>query len=312
MKPSRIILLVVALVAGLLAAYLVMRGGDSEPVVVTDVVQETRSQILVATAPIGVGERLSPTTVTWQDWPEGAVRPEYVNIATSPNALEEITGSVARFEFFAGEPIRSEKLVHSDQGYLSAVLEEGMRGVSINVTAASGAGGFIIPNDRVDVVVTVPMDGREVSKTIIENVKVLAIGTRLGEVGTTGGAPDPANPQSQVFTDATIATLELDPVQAEVVINAAAVGEISLALRSVVDFNAPTTDVRNNGTNQPIRVIRAGEEASIVASSMQQQQPQTPAPVTPEVSVTSTTPAESQPIVPSNPPSLPAPAVQLQ
>jgi pilus assembly protein CpaB len=115
-----------------------------------------------------------------------------------------------------------------------------------------------------------------------------------------------------VFTDATIATLELDPVQAEVVINAAAVGEISLALRSVVDFNAPTTDVRNNGTNQPIRVIRAGEEASIVASSMQQQQPQTPAPVTPEVSVTSTTPAESQPIVPSNPPSLPAPAVQLQ
>ena len=118
MKPARIILLLVALVAGGLAAFLVTRGGRPAPqqVVQTEVVQEAKTQILVAKAPIGVGERLSTASLEWQDWPEGAVRPEYVTIAVMPDAPAELTGAVARFEFFPGEPIREAKLVRADQG----------------------------------------------------------------------------------------------------------------------------------------------------------------------------------------------------
>ena len=125
MKPARIILLVIALVAGGLAAFLVTRGGRPapKPEVVTEVVQEQKTQVLVAKAQIGVGERLNPDLLEWMDWPEGAVQPDYVTIANMPDAPTELTAAVARFEFFPGESIRDAKLVRSNQGYLSAVLK---------------------------------------------------------------------------------------------------------------------------------------------------------------------------------------------
>src|SRR5690554_3216853 len=155
MRPARIVLLVVALVAGGLAAFLVTRGGTPAPqqqLVTTELIEEAKTQVLVAKAPIGVGERLNADVLEWQDWPQGAVRAEYVTVTAMPQAPADLTGAVARFEFFPGEPIREAKLVRSDQGYLSAVLSEGMRGVSVSVNAASSAGGFIVPNDHVDVV----------------------------------------------------------------------------------------------------------------------------------------------------------------
>ena len=148
MRPARIILVVVALVAGGLAAFLVTRtGGGQAPSreVVTQLVKEAKTQILVAKTPIGVGERLNPDRVEWQDWPEGALRPEYVTISAMPEAPSDLSGAVARFEFFPGEPIREQKLVRADQGYLSAVLSTGMRGVSVGVTPVSSSGGFAPP-----------------------------------------------------------------------------------------------------------------------------------------------------------------------
>ena len=82
MRASRIILLLVALLAGGLAAFLATRGDAPQTVEVagpTKIVQEAKAQILVAKTAIGVGQRLSEETVEWQDWPELAVRPEYVN-----------------------------------------------------------------------------------------------------------------------------------------------------------------------------------------------------------------------------------------
>jgi pilus assembly protein CpaB len=275
MKPARIVLLLVALIAGGLAAFLATRGDKPSPQVVTELVQEQKARILVAKTPIGVGQRLSANLVEWQDWPEGAVRPEYLTIATSPNAAADVTGAVARFEFFPGEPIREQKLVRADQGYLSAVLEQGMRGVSIAVSAEAGAGGFIIPNDRVDVVMSRANELGQTSETVLSNVKVLAIGKRLGEMGTTGGAPEgEASPQAQVFDGSTIATLELSPTQSEIIINSAAIGRLSLVLRSIVDF-APdaTTAERDLKANQTIRVIRFGKEGLISAASASAPQP---------------------------------------
>jgi pilus assembly protein CpaB len=270
MKPARIILLVVALIAGGLAAFLVTRGGRPAPqqVVQTEVVQEARTQVLVAKAPIGVGERLSEQGLEWQDWPEGAVRPEYVTISAMPEAPAQLTGAIARFEFFPGEPIREAKLVRADQGYLSAVLSEGMRGVSVGVSAVSSAGGFVVPNDHVDVVLTTQTAAGQQSNVILSNVRVLAIGSRLGEMGASGGQEDPKNPTTTptTFANATIATLELDPAQAETLINASTMGQLALTLRSVVDFNNPAA-AEPAGSNQTVRLIRFGKEQSILAGA---------------------------------------------
>ena len=267
MRPSRIVLLLVAILAGGLAAFLATRG--DRPVQVVQgpetVIQEAKVQILVAAAPIGVGQRLTAQTVAWADWPEGAIRPEYVTIAAMPDAITEMAGAVARFEFFPGEPIREQKLARADQGYLSAVLAKGKRGVSIAVTADSASGGFIVPNDHVDVVLTRAGDTGQISETILHNVKVLAIGNRLGEIGTTGAASDPEDPRAEVFADLAITTLELDPVQAETAINASRAGQLSLALRSIADFTETPGQVQRRASNQAVRVIKYGQETNVMA-----------------------------------------------
>jgi len=270
MRPARIVLLVVALVAGGLAAFLVTRGGTPTPQqaeVTTQLIEEAKTQVLVAKVPIGVGERLSAAVLEWQDWPQGALRAEYVTITAMPNAPTDLKDAVARFEFFPGEPIREAKLVRADQGYLSAVLSEGMRGVSVSVTAASSAGGFIVPNDHVDVVLTSQTAAGQSSEVILSNVRVLAIGHRLGEMGTTGGQEDPnaPAPTPTVFDSATIATLELLPAQADTLINAATAGQLSLTLRSVVDFSKQASTEGPN-SSQTVRLIRFGKEQAVMAA----------------------------------------------
>lgn len=274
MKPARIILLVVALLAGGLAAFLVMRGNrPAQPEVVTQLVEEAKTQILVAKTPIGIGERLNALTLEWVDWPQGALREDYVTIAAMPDAPAQLTGAVARYEFFPGEPIREAKLVRANQGYLSAVLSEGMRGVSVGVSAVSSAGGFVVPNDHVDVILTTQTPAGENSEVILANVRILAIGKRIGEVGASGGQSEEdtaagAPPRPITFDRSTIVTLELDPGQAETLINATTRGQLTLTLRSVVDFGKGTT-VAERSSNQTVRVFRFGQEQSVMAGSGQ-------------------------------------------
>lgn len=306
MRPARIILLVVALLAGGLAAFLATRGGTPEPVPeVAQVVEAAGTKVLTAKVPIGVAERLSAENVEWLDWPQSAVQPDYVTIDAMPNAPTELAGSVARFEFFPGEPIRQVKLVHADEGYLSAVLEQGKRGISIAVTGAAASGGFIVPNDRVDVVLTRGSSGAQVSETILSNVKVLAIGRRLGQVGTTGAPADPEDPKQEVF-DQAIATLELDPGQGETLINASQSGSLSLALRSMADFNQTVEEVRQ-ASNQSVRVIRYGAETNVMSGNAPPPaQPATVDPAAFNVPVYTPTPQVSAPAVQISAPAQPA------
>ncbi|WP_338722272.1 Flp pilus assembly protein CpaB [Devosia sp. XK-2] len=270
MRPARIVLILVALVAGSLAAFLVTRGNRTPAPtaeVRTEVVQEAKTRILVARTPIGVGERLGIDRVEWQDWPEGALRPEYVTVSAMPDAPTQLTGAVARFEFFPGEPIREAKLVRTKQGYLSAVLAPGKRGVSVTVSAASSAGGFVVPNDHVDVLLTTSSAMGQRSEVILSNVRVLALGKRLGEMGASGGdeTGSAPSPTPTTFDATTIATLELDPAQAETLVNASTRGQLSLTLRSVLDFNR--ADAGTARANQAVRLIRYGKEQSVMAGS---------------------------------------------
>lgn len=259
MKPSRIALLLVAVAAGGLAAFLSVQreapATATAPVALAstqpaapEIVKEARTQILVARQAIGVGQRLTPASVEWVDWPQGAVRPEYITAAAAPEAITDMAGSVARLEFVAGEPIHAQKLAQTGEGVLAAVLGSGMRGVSVSVAAESASGGFILPNDRVDVVVTRQSDVDQVSETILFNVRVLAINAQLGAPKTTEEPAEPA-----VFTDQAIATLELDADQAEMLISATTAGSLSLVLRSILDTTQEER-IEQSPANQAIRI----------------------------------------------------------
>lgn len=266
-SPAQLALVMVALVAGGLAAFLATRDFQPAPVepvaptVVTQVMAEAKARILVAREPIGIGQRLTPKSVEWVDWPEGALRPEFVTIANSPEAPADMNGAIARFEFFPGEPIRAEKLAQPGLGFLSAVLESGMRGVSVGVSAESASGGFIVPGDRVDVVLTRENNSTRISDTILRNVRVLAIDTRLGVIGKTAAAKDAKdseeededNPKAKTFSGGAVATLELDPDQSEVIVNATEMGKLTLVLRPIVD-TAEAGKLEERTTNQAIRI----------------------------------------------------------
>jgi pilus assembly protein CpaB len=265
MKPARILLLVVALAAGGLAAFFATRGeGPGTGEAAVRVEAEPKTQVLVAAASIGIGTRLSEKYISWQDWPKSALRPEYITSETVPDALERMTGTVARYEIFIGEPIRMARLATSESGYLSAVIAPGMRAVSVPVTAESAAGGFIVPNDKVDVILT--RRGNIVAETILANVRIMAIGQDLG--GAVAG--DEANKDEEggnaAFSQPTIATLELTPSQAETIVNAQANGKLALSLRSVADFAGAGADFSRSG-GASISLIRFGRQSSVLSGA---------------------------------------------
>src|SRR5258708_9768149 len=154
MKPARLIVLGVALFAGAIA--FMLSGRDAPPPQVT-VVQPAMDMvdILVARSDIQLGTALKPEDLSWQTWPSSAASPLFIRKNARPGALDEFKGAIARAPFVAGEPIREQKLIKADgSGFMSAILTPGMRAISTDISPETGVGGFILPNDRVDVLLT--------------------------------------------------------------------------------------------------------------------------------------------------------------
>jgi pilus assembly protein CpaB len=256
MKAARIVVLSVALAAGGVAALL---AGRSEPPPKPQAVQLQQIasvDVLVAKSDIEMGKSVSGDDVTWQAWPANANTGNFIRKSDHPNAVSELAGSVARAPFVAGEPIREAKLVKvKGAGFMAAILPSGMRAVSIGVSPESAAGGFILPNDHVDVVLT--RRDREAEKaagiemhtseTILSDIRVLAIDQQLEE----------KNGQKVVVGKT--ATLELTPGQVEVVTLARQTGTLSLALRSITDAGKATTKSEDDkGKRDAVNVVRFG------------------------------------------------------
>jgi pilus assembly protein CpaB len=239
MKTARIAVLGIAILAGGAAA--LMMGGSPPPPPPPAPTQAAApsipmTDVLVAATDLPLGRSLRGSDFRWQPWPADMVPPGYIRRSENPSAIEEIAGSLVRNNFLAGEPIRREKLIRADGGgFMSAILPAGMRAVAISIDTrgATSAGGFILPNDRVDVLRTYRDDDSarsgggevQVTETILSNIRVLAIGQNIQERNG-----------ERVVTGET-ATLELTPAQAELVTLAQKVGQLSLALRSLADAN---------------------------------------------------------------------------
>jgi len=255
-KISQVLLLSLAIISGGMAAFFAIQQDPElivEPTAKVEVIKEARVQILTARQEIGVGQRLSSATLVWEEWPVGSVRSDYITIEDAPDALTDMGDALARFEIFPGEPIREQKLVRASQGYLSAILNSGMRGVSVPIRPETASGGFINPSDQVDVILTRDTPLGLTSSTILSNVKVLAIGERLGERGETGAPESEGDDRAQFFNDDAIVTLELDAKGAEVIVGAVGLGQLSLVLRSMKDFAGTGTE-QLSASNQAIRL----------------------------------------------------------
>ena len=218
-------------------------------------------EVLVAAQDIPMGNQVSDASVEWQVWPKAAISEYMIAKSSGPHAMEDVKGSLTREAFMRGEPMRRDKLVKGGaSGFMSAILPSGMRAVAIKIDSGgnSNAGGFILPNDRVDVIAIyhdeeatkargVPVIG---ARTILANVRVLAIGQNVQEENG-----------KKVVVGAN-ATLELDPAQAELIILAQQSGNanLHLVLRSLADSagQAETIGDANGGGSNNLTIVRYG------------------------------------------------------
>ncbi|WP_370160909.1 Flp pilus assembly protein CpaB [Limimaricola soesokkakensis] len=227
MPVSRLLVLALSLTAGGGAAWLTTtREPQINQVTVTAPAEPTeRVEILVAATDLEQRRRLVTGDVEWRSWPKDSLHDGYILRSIQPEAINELGGNLVRVSMFAGEPLRREKISATDTGYLSALLSPGQRAVSVKVTAESTAGGFILPEDRVDVLHTVIPEDKAggVTRTVVTNVRVLAIDQQT------------IAPEANAVASAKTATLELGPAQAEIVSAAEANGSLSLSLRASAD-----------------------------------------------------------------------------
>lgn len=250
MKAARVVVLTVAIAAGGVAALLAGRSGNP-PEVKVEAPKFNTVDILVAKSDISRGQTLTPAEVAWEAWPATTASGNFIRKSDRPKALEDLSGMIVRAPFVAGEPIREVKLVNAKgSGFMAAILPAGMRAISTQISAETGAGGFILPNDRVDVILT-PRGNRDAEKgggaseTILRNVRVLAIDQTIEEKNGL-----------KVVVGKT-ATLELAPGQTETLALSQQLGILSLALRSIADTTDDSktdeTDSRRN-----VNVVRFG------------------------------------------------------
>jgi pilus assembly protein CpaB len=175
--------------------------------------------------------------------------------------VQAVVGAIVREPLLAGEPVVERKIVKGGQGgYMSVVLQPGMRAVAVPVNVESGAGGFILPGDRVDVLMSRKLEGSSAgpvsfggatstvaAETVLQNVRVLAIDQKV-------------QPEKEAKTIVgAAATLEVPAQDAELLVKAKAAGELVLALRSYADLGARVGQATQEATaSQMVRIVRAG------------------------------------------------------
>jgi pilus assembly protein CpaB len=214
-----------ALVAGLgtaliIARYLDRTGPASSPV----------TKISVAATDLPLAAKIGAQDVQLVDWPKDHLPPGAV---TDP---KELVGRILISRVLAGQPILPAMLAAKNAGNgLAALIPPNMRAIAVRVDDVVGVAGFIHPDDRVDVLVTLRPNrpGAEtMSKVFMQNVKVLAVGQEV----------ETADRSRLHATPATVATLLVSPSDAERLTLAAAEGRLILTLRSWTDSQPVDTD----------------------------------------------------------------------
>ncbi|CAM5514354.1 pilus assembly protein CpaB [Aquamicrobium terrae] len=268
MPASRLIILGVAFAAAGGAGYVAKNMVVAPPPVVVDPGPKTPQielqDVLVLSGDVPMGSTLG-SNIKWESWPANGINANFITRADEPEAVEKLKDSVARVAMFSGEPLRRTKLIGEGQSFMSSILPTGMRAVATSIAADTSAGGFILPNDFVDVIMTRRADTGGAgtgftTETILKNIRVLAIDQTIQE--------DEEGKKTRVGQTA---TLELTPQQAEIITVAQQMADrLTLALRPIVDAQEKVDDeadylVSGNGRRGTVRLIKSGEISEVGA-----------------------------------------------
>jgi pilus assembly protein CpaB len=256
MKAARLAVLGVAVAAGGIAAYLASSGKQPEAPPPPPVAALETVEVLVAKTDLNRGQVIAGPEIGWQIWPAAGANANFIKKSERPNAVNDFVGAIVRVALVAGDPIRGPNIVLAKgSGFMAAVLPQGMRAVSIEVSPESGAGGFILPDDRVDVLLTRRDKSSEkatgvekyVSDTVLRNVRVLAIDQNIEEKAGTKSVVGKT------------ATLELTEQQAETLVLSHQLGTLSLTLRSILDSQSSSPGGGEEKNQRgPINTVRFG------------------------------------------------------
>jgi pilus assembly protein CpaB len=234
MSVRQLIVLAVALCAAI-GALVMVRGLGRAPERAQPTVAVSGPRVLVAAKDVALGVALQPGDLEWRLWTATALSPNFIQETEQPKALEDYTGAVTRQALVAGEPVMNGRIVKpGEQGFMAAIVAPGFRAVSVPISEETAASGFIMPNDRVDVILTrkvsiLSIGGSETeevrSGVVLMDVRVLAIDKTYKR--------DPAATEPEPI-DGSVALLELTPRDSELLAQADEMGDISLALRPVL------------------------------------------------------------------------------
>jgi pilus assembly protein CpaB len=232
MSKMRVLMFGLAVSSAVGAGFLAMNGLSNKP---EDKVVEVNTvktvDVLVAAKDVLMGEKFIEGTLVWKAWPASNVSPTMITKDAKPDALKELLKARARLALYEGETVIDKKILKPGDGsFMGALLPKGMRAISLAISPRSSAGGFILPDDRVDVILTKKVNSAAASsvksETVISNVRVLAVNQIFRQA---------AEGEAVTVEKGETATLELTPAQTEIMAMVESSGELSLALRSIAE-----------------------------------------------------------------------------
>ncbi|HET9536291.1 MAG TPA: Flp pilus assembly protein CpaB [Mesorhizobium sp.] len=268
MAASRLIILSVAVAAAGGAGYIAKKmSGAPQAIAVAAAPNKPAlalTKVLVLSGDVPMGATVDGQ-IRWQDWPADAVGANFITRDAEADALDQLKGSIARIAMYSGEPLRRSKLIGQGQSFMSSILPSGKRAIATQIAADTSAGGFILPNDYVDVIMTRRSQGVSggegfITETILKNIRVLAIDQMIQE-----------DEEGRKVKVGDTATLELTPQQSEIITVAQQMADrLTLALRSTADAQEKPGGeadylVSGNGRRGTVRLIRSGEVSEVGA-----------------------------------------------
>jgi pilus assembly protein CpaB len=267
MAASRLIILSVAVAAAGGAGFIAKKMSGTLPEVSVPAPSQPAlevKEVLVLSGDVPMGATVDGQ-LRWQDWPAGAVGANFITRDAEADAIDKLKGSIARIAMYSGEPLRRSKLIGEGQSFMSSILPSGMRAIATQIAADTSAGGFILPNDYVDVIMTRRSQGASggegfITETILKNIRVLAIDQAIQE-----------DEEGRKVKVGETATLELTPQQAEIITVAQQMADrLTLALRATADAQEKPDGeadylVSGNGRRGTVRLIRSGEVTEVGA-----------------------------------------------
>lgn len=248
MRKSTLVMIAFAVVFGLLAVFVAqswLNNAAANRMRNLEARKDTAptSTIVVAAERLPYGTELAANHMREIAWPADALPVgAFAKISDILGAGKRVVLSPVE----ANEPLLAVKMTGPGQrATLSALVGEGMKAVTVRVNDVEGVGGFVLPGDRVDVVLTRQIDkGNATTEVVLQNARVLAVDQSADE-------------RSSKPSVAKAVTLEVDTIAAQKVWLAASVGNLSLLLRKAGE-NAPerTRRVTLDDLSKPERMAR--------------------------------------------------------